>query len=52
MLAVVEEHKRDQDDQQLRFLQAIRIAVPACLDNKSAKPFEKLEDDLLGKINS
>ncbi len=50
MLELAEEHARDQAATELRFLQAIRIGVPACLDDKARRPFEKREEELLKLI--
>lgn len=47
MIELAEEHARDQAGQELRFLQAIRVAVPACFDDKSRGAFEKREARLL-----
>lgn len=51
MIAVAQEHQRMQTEMELRFMAAIRFAVPACLDEKSGRPFEAREERLRRQIN-
>ena len=50
-LELTEEHGRDQATQELRFMQAIRRAVPASLDDKASRDYEQREEALLKQIN-
>ncbi len=47
MIELAADYQRSQADLELRFLQAVRIAVPACLDKKSQPDYEKREAALL-----
>ncbi|MDP2136368.1 MAG: hypothetical protein Q8J74_00805 [Candidatus Didemnitutus sp.] len=52
MLAVVAEHTREQARAELRFMQAIYLAVPSALDSKARPTFEKREQHLLQIANA
>lgn len=52
MVLLTEEHHRQQATRELAYLQALRVSVPACFDDKAGRSYEQREEALLDLINA